>query len=64
MKTYDFQDTNPDNFQDTEFMDLDEIPEPNFSAPIDMRYEDDIWSDIVRFCTMMYVFAICYMVFS
>jgi hypothetical protein len=60
----DFADTNPDNFADTEFMGFDEIPEPNFSAPIDMHYEDDLWSDICRVWVIIHIFAVCYVIFG
>lgn len=41
---------------DTDFVPLDE--------PTDMGYKDDLWSDIVRFCTLMYVFAIIFLIFK
>lgn len=45
-----WQDTIPYNSEDTE--------------PTDPGYMDDLWSDIVRFCTLVYAWFILYLIFT
>lgn len=51
-----FEDTNPDNFEDTQPID--------FNKPIDPGYKDDVWSDIVRVWTIIHIVFVCYVVFG
>lgn len=51
-------------WQDTEPMDLAEISEPNFSTPIDPGYFDDLYTDVVRLCVIVYVWLLLYLIFT